>query len=655
MMAGPMLELGNTESLLTCSICLEDMVGRQPRSLSCLHSYCHQCLKDLLGFSHSHNLTCPTCKRETLIGKKGLKGLPVDFRVQQFADELKARTTVLNCDVCNVNKVVSKCHHVDCGLKLCRQCTNRHNKQPLFKEHVVVALNEENQEAFICEKHSREVRYMCHQCLVGACATCVLDDNHCDHETELVNLDEGLKTHKQEVKALCEKYQEELEPKVVYWGMTKRRLGTLQEMDNNITNRASEITSSVIQETEELRQYLKENFTESTKSIVDTFNMLEIAQNGLCWSLHMVNSDPKTFLKNLNPMTEYMKNTIECIKSYVTVDLKPLPNMEISRGKNTVATISNREDTEAVDEDSVSQHQPSFILHVHQVDGIELVNPREISQIDDQTVIVADTGLSFAFILNEKCEVVLRCRPTEALSEQGISSVSCTYGVSTSFFLTHHNINALFEKTKSNLLLIKHSLPSGIQNIASIAVDENQRVILACRNRLIVYDLETMEYISIAENFANACRVKIEKYKKEKMYLVCDTDAGVIYIYTYESIHGGGINKEDRIRLSQPDSHTKLLYQSPGNEGKNYVIQYEGVSDATFNSAGNLLVADRVRKSIREVMVTGEVKGDILSMKDGLTFPASIAYSKGKLWVTECDPFLHCSSIKLFNLKDFNM
>ena len=66
----------NLEKQVECPICLEQF--KEPKVLSCLHSYCKSCLQKYVTKTSDkqHKITCPECRQETQV----LSRSPSDLR-----------------------------------------------------------------------------------------------------------------------------------------------------------------------------------------------------------------------------------------------------------------------------------------------------------------------------------------------------------------------------------------------------------------------------------------------------------------------------------------------------------------------------------------------------------------------------------------------
>ncbi|XP_046584778.1 tripartite motif-containing protein 54-like [Haliotis rubra] len=87
------------EGELTCPICLQ--IYQDPVVMSCMHSYCRECLKDLhvksttaeeswdTRLKTSNTLPCPACRAITSFGLEGVDGLPKNFTLASICRKFK--------------------------------------------------------------------------------------------------------------------------------------------------------------------------------------------------------------------------------------------------------------------------------------------------------------------------------------------------------------------------------------------------------------------------------------------------------------------------------------------------------------------------------------------------------------------------------------
>jgi len=103
--------------LLICPVCLDTY--REARTLSCLHSFCTECLEGCLRVLR-RDIECPVCKRVTSLSSAGVRGLQADYRIEQIRDFIAAdshtssditinsdQATCRSCDVCKSQQLAS--------------------------------------------------------------------------------------------------------------------------------------------------------------------------------------------------------------------------------------------------------------------------------------------------------------------------------------------------------------------------------------------------------------------------------------------------------------------------------------------------------------------------------------------------------------------
>lgn len=104
-MAGANIKLNE---LLICPVCLDTY--REARTLTCLHSFCTECLQGCLRVLR-RDIECPVCKRVTTLSNAGVRGLPADYRIEQIRDFLAAGSQ--NVDMASASSEEKVCTACD--------------------------------------------------------------------------------------------------------------------------------------------------------------------------------------------------------------------------------------------------------------------------------------------------------------------------------------------------------------------------------------------------------------------------------------------------------------------------------------------------------------------------------------------------------------
>ena len=216
-------ELKRATDNLACPVCYQ--VFKNPKYLSCYHSYCEQCLEKIQKQSR---ITCPECRKETEIPAGGVKELPNNFFVNRLVDEFILKCKVeseedVKCDKCDEDdSVVSYCP--DCSLFLCQVCNEAHKRDRSSRGHGIITLTElqSNQNAplqtkSMCKEHEYELKHYCETCEELVCLYCTMK-KHRDHNHDTV-------------KKMADKHRSELQ------GIT----ASVEEMIDGLSNAHSNI------------------------------------------------------------------------------------------------------------------------------------------------------------------------------------------------------------------------------------------------------------------------------------------------------------------------------------------------------------------------------------------------------------------------------
>ena len=193
--------LKNLKKHLECSICLDTY--NQPKTISCLHTFCCQCLENHARASHRQGkFRCPECQAQIDLPEGNrFDTLPTSFFHNSLLNLLAVRRSgdgsSITCGNCK--KRSSDVHYCfDCTIFMCPDCLNAHEVlRAAFRGHKVMPVKEFQTEDFeallkrqpFCSEqyHDREItRFFCLPCQSCVCHACIVTD-HQNHEVILLD------------------------------------------------------------------------------------------------------------------------------------------------------------------------------------------------------------------------------------------------------------------------------------------------------------------------------------------------------------------------------------------------------------------------------------------------------------------------------------
>ena len=123
--------LHKLEEQLTCPVCLD--VYTNPKTLPCLHSFCHKCLEGLPqereAKGDTYYLFCPTCRQRTEVPKEGVGAFPVAFHLNSLKEIAQSLKNKVPHDTHPAQQVNCNDHNqpldtfcVTCETVICHYC-----------------------------------------------------------------------------------------------------------------------------------------------------------------------------------------------------------------------------------------------------------------------------------------------------------------------------------------------------------------------------------------------------------------------------------------------------------------------------------------------------------------------------------------------------
>lgn len=225
-------------TVTTCSLCLETY--KVPVILPCLHTYCEQCISDLMQSLAKNKLekkntkfSCPECK--TVVKpknkEKGTDSLPRNVVMEMvICANSKGKQLCQTCERFNENSD-AKVWCSDCNEAMCGKCVEMHNRMKLLMKHQVVGMENlekdyyslcvksiltlcschnqgSHQIQFFCDVHNEMFRCICLENVHQSCKTAKCIENMVGMEKNYTRLPEKLKELRNCIKNLL-KYSEE--------------------------------------------------------------------------------------------------------------------------------------------------------------------------------------------------------------------------------------------------------------------------------------------------------------------------------------------------------------------------------------------------------------------------------------------------------------
>ncbi|XP_078695200.1 uncharacterized protein LOC144924122 [Branchiostoma floridae x Branchiostoma belcheri] len=269
-----------SEDFLECQICLQPY--RRPKVLSCLHSFCQQCLEEFLKKQKvKTELDCPTCRNKTVLPGGGVAELKDNFFVESLRDTVDVHKKLANegeslvCGSCDV-KSGAESFCTECGDFLCDDCVAIHRRIKLAKGHQVIGVKQlrsaESEAVNIkprplppCRLHSQEtLKLFCVDCSEAICQLCTVL-SHKDHKYEYF-ADTAVKA-KGEIGSLLTK----AEKKVTDLKNTGQQAHTQKtQLEKNVT----ETVEKIKRKAEETRRQLVTMVNEQEADLLNSVNMV---------------------------------------------------------------------------------------------------------------------------------------------------------------------------------------------------------------------------------------------------------------------------------------------------------------------------------------------------------------------------------------------
>ena len=290
------MSLSSSMDLFECPVCLSDMVDRSPRSLSCLHTFCSECLEQLINNR-------------------------VNFLLGQMRDQEQKQAQASNketksspssmCEVCQQTPDVVKCK--DCPQLLCRTYKKKHQDIHEFKGHSVFDF---------CQKHQQEITYSCKQCIQPLCMRCMMLD-HTETKTHFMKFDQGITTGQNNAKILKNNIEKVISKGNKSYKEIERKYQSVIEIESGLIKRRKQVEAQL----KECDEYLKQTEckTEVYENLKDTFYQRRNQSTVAAASLNGLITSKLGFCEKYEKITQKADQCLRDIKKMMYMEYS-LPN-----------------------------------------------------------------------------------------------------------------------------------------------------------------------------------------------------------------------------------------------------------------------------------------------------------------------------------------
>ena len=354
----------NTTSSCICQYCSNTY--QDPRILSCLHSYCVQCITKL-HVEDTTSIICPTCNHSTTLPTGRVTSLPRNIRLSEETklDTVLSKVTSSSpppCDSCDENSPIAYCP--ECDQLLCNVCWDAHQKLKLLHSHSSFTLKEAEDmsrdrlikmlpssyfsSSFLsrtCPYHDDQTLDLyCQQCTIPVCVECS-SISHKDHPVHQVS--QQVIQNKEEIQQSLEQFQ------LAQQNLKKVKTAG-EEMKEKIKARKIEVDTTIRQAFAKLQQILHQreeallakSSEEAMAKDVRLSIQLEGIQNlsdslGHCHSLASIATSEYNDVELLSIAHTLHKraNDLQKLYSETSLDLCESPNMSVDVNTDTLVSM----------------------------------------------------------------------------------------------------------------------------------------------------------------------------------------------------------------------------------------------------------------------------------------------------------------------------
>ena len=595
--ASPSMPTPDHADIFECVVCLNYMMDRSPRMLSCHHTFCEDCLNHLLK---NNKINCPTCREVTHI-KSNVKELAVNFMLHKFRDmgikeEGTNRTTKSSgkdlsksfCQICEKKPPAYKCK--DCPQLMCHPCTKEHND--IFRGHQVNDM---------CGEHEESITLLCKKCVRQLCMKCAVLD-HKEHKAHFAEYKEGIQNLQEEAKSMISSLNKGISSIEAHLHHSAAQYKITANMKRDLIDQKENLAKQE-KDVDKMLSVVKKNTDEYERIMVSCLEIKDLCADQAA-SMKTVTMDNTSFCSMYGQLKNQAEDTLANVKKILQIEYKtPTVTLE-----ETVTSIVLSEPS--------FRNQPTGILQKNRLlldipRSNEINCHQQIAFIGSDLLIATHDKPQHVVRLTEHGQVVARYYPAG-----GPSNV---FGVS---FCQNRIYIA-----QSNTITVLSNIPGERTEVYQPNVDSISSMLVIDKSTIFISELKASNgkvYKYIPDG--NKTEIILRGLHLPAYLNWVNTEEGLRYIVSEL--------RADRINLY--DNQWEKLYSFGGSSRLNF-------PQSTSITEKGILIADSSNDRISHYTLDGKLLGHIVT---GLKFPEGIAYKYPHLWVCSLGDYVKCYEVK---------
>ena len=251
--------------LLACCICTDEY--RDPRMLTCIHTFCLTCLETLWSEKQPGEVVpCPVCRTAYKIPDEGVKGIQKNFFIQNFIDvKLSPEANSeerLPCDACSEESTDAAATAdkfcIECKQRLCVSCSKSHRRITTTRNHqlvdmdnreVISRLTSDLTKSFCTLHRNKPIEMYCKDCKSANCLVCHLT-SHQGHDSSDI---EGIgEIFRMQLRGMIENISQSL-------NMCRENLKQFDTFNRSILDAATTLQNEVLLEAASLKELVDQH------------------------------------------------------------------------------------------------------------------------------------------------------------------------------------------------------------------------------------------------------------------------------------------------------------------------------------------------------------------------------------------------------------